>query len=226
MARGKEPLNSIIDATLELAAEGPWPEVTLEAIADRSGVLVDEVRALTPNPAAVLKAFMARTDAAMLDAFEADTTELPRERLLHVVLHRLNMLDGHKPALRNINAALERDIAGCLALAMPRLRSCEAMLTACQIDDAGLRGAVRAKGLALVYHSTMRTWLNDDDPAIAVTEAALERQLRIGEDLLRASELPVGIATIIAGVARNVCERRREAARQTPPEDGGPLSTA
>ena len=55
------------------------------------------------------------------------------------------------------------------------------MLTAAGIGASGPRGMVRAQGLALLFGSVLRTWVNDDDPGLARTMAALDRALGRGQ---------------------------------------------
>jgi hypothetical protein len=54
------------------------------------------------------------------------------------------------------------------------------MLTAADISAAGPQGIMRGQGLALLYASVLRTWLDDDDPGLARTMAALDRALARG----------------------------------------------
>ena len=54
------------------------------------------------------------------------------------------------------------------------------MLTAADINAGGPGGALRAQGLALLYASALRTWVDDDDPGLARTMAALDRELARG----------------------------------------------
>ncbi len=61
------------------------------------------------------------------------------------------------------------------------VRSQQWMLTAADIDASGPRGMVRAQGLALLFASVLRTWVNDDDPGLARTMAALDRALARGQ---------------------------------------------
>ena len=49
-------------------------------------------------------------------------------------------------------------------------------------------GALRVPGLGMVYASVFGTWLEDDDPGLARTMAALDRRLRRGERTLRGVE--------------------------------------
>ena len=55
------------------------------------------------------------------------------------------------------------------------------MLTAADISASGPRGMVRAQGLALLFASVLRTWIDDDDPGLARTMAALDRALARGQ---------------------------------------------
>ncbi len=55
------------------------------------------------------------------------------------------------------------------------------MLTAADIDAAGPRGMIRAQGLAMLFASVLRTWVDDDDEGLARTLAALDRALARGQ---------------------------------------------
>jgi hypothetical protein len=66
------------------------------------------------------------------------------------------------------------------------------MLTAAGIDTSGPRGAVRIAGLSSVYASVFRIWLEDEDPGLARTMAALDRRLRSGERTLTTVEDVLG----------------------------------
>ena len=55
------------------------------------------------------------------------------------------------------------------------------MLTAADIDAAGPRGMMRAQGLAMLFASVLRTWVDDEDEGVARTLAALDRALARGQ---------------------------------------------
>ena len=61
------------------------------------------------------------------------------------------------------------------------VRSQQWMLTAADIGAAGPRGMLRAQGLALLFAQVLRTWVDDDDPGLARTMAALDRALARGQ---------------------------------------------
>ena len=55
------------------------------------------------------------------------------------------------------------------------------MLTAADIGATGPKGMLRAQGLALLYSRVLRVWINDEDPGLARTMAALDRELGRGQ---------------------------------------------
>jgi hypothetical protein len=82
--------------------------------------------------------------------------------------------------MRSLMRSAPRNPGLAAALNGLAVRSQQWMLTAADIDAAGTRGMVRAQGLALLYASVLRVWINDDDPGLARTMAALDRGLGRG----------------------------------------------
>ncbi len=71
-------------------------------------------------------------------------------------------------------------------LGQPFRRSMVWMLEAAALDSAGLRGAVRVRGLGLLYLSVLRVWLDDDSEDLSRTMAALDKRLKRIDRLLGA----------------------------------------
>jgi hypothetical protein len=130
---------------------------------------------------AVLAAYTKDIDRQVLAGGDADTAEEPpRERLFDVLMRRLEALAPRKAAIRSLVRSAARDPALAFALNGLAVRSMQWMLSAADIGAAGPKGALRAQGLALLYASVLRTWLDDDDPGLARTMAALDRGLARG----------------------------------------------
>ena len=177
--------NAIIDALLALAAEADWEAISLEDLAARAGVSLAQLRNAYDGRLAVISDFARRTDQAVLDGIDADMAgEPPRERLFDVLFARLEDLAPYRQAIGNLGAAARRD--PLLALELNRIvtTSMGWMLTGAGISATGPGGLIRAQGLALVWTRVLRTWLDDDDPGLARTMAALDRRLREGERII------------------------------------------
>ncbi len=88
---------------------------------------------------------------------------------------------------------MRRDPPLALALNGLAVRSQQWMLAAANIDSAGPRGVLRAQGLAVLYAQVLQVWVDDDDPGLARTMAALDGNLRRAEPLARLlAGLPFG----------------------------------
>ncbi|NNF76974.1 MAG: TetR family transcriptional regulator, partial [Rhizobiales bacterium] len=102
--------DKIINAALALAEDTSWRDLKLSAIAKAAKLSLADVAEEFASKADILAAFMARTDAELLKKIEAEgeASELPRDRLFDVIMLRLELLEPHKAALRNIT----RDMRG------------------------------------------------------------------------------------------------------------------
>lgn len=172
----------IVEAFMALLAEKPIEQIGFGDIAARAGLSLTECRAEFGSVMGVLAAFLKETDRKVLAGGEGDMAEeTPRERLFDVLMRRFETLDPYKPAIRSLLRSACRNPGLALVLNGLGVRSQAWMLTAANIDAAGPRGAIRAQGLALLYAKVMRVWLDDDDPGLARTLAALDGALARGQ---------------------------------------------
>ncbi len=184
MARKADVSDVVLDAALELAATAGWRDLTMRDVAEASGVTLAELHAVYPTRSAILKAFSARIDAAVLAGDTGDLgNESPRDRLFDVIMRRLDVLSAHRKAawsiirasLGNPGSALQ---GFCLTQASMRW-----MLEAAGIDAGGPAGALRTKGLMLVWLDVLRVWQSDESEDMARTMAHLDRRLALAERL-------------------------------------------
>lgn len=168
-----------IEAALALAAEANWSDVTLGMIAGRAGVPLAELFEAYPSKSALLAGFARRIDAAVIAARDDALAGRPaHERLFDIVMRRFDSLAPYKTALRSILRGSRLDGEAALIGICSLHRSMAAMLEAAGLSSSGLRGALRRKGLALVYLDTARAWLADDSPDMARTMKVLDGHLR------------------------------------------------
>jgi len=208
-SRSKPERDRIVDAFMALLAEKPFERIGFAEIAAAADVSLSDLRGTFPSALAILAAQVRETDRAVLAGGDADMAEEPpRERLFDVLMRRLEVLAPHKTAVRSLMRSASRNPGLALALNSLGVRSQQWMLTAADIAASGPRGMLRAQGLALLFASVLRTWVDDEDPGLARTMAALDRALARGQrwsgfldDVLR-----------ISGAVCRVRPRRRRAA--------------
>lgn len=171
----------IIAAFMALLAERRFDEIGFPQVAQRADVPLARCRAAFPSLFAVLAAQMEATDRLVLEGQDADMAGEPaRERLFDVLMRRFEALAPHKAAVRSLARSARRNPPLALALNGLALRSQAWMLNAADISTSGLTGALRAQGMACLYADVLRVWIDDDDPGLARTMAALDRALERG----------------------------------------------
>jgi AcrR family transcriptional regulator len=178
----------IVDAALKAAACDGWSELSLGAIARQAGVRLSDLYRHFGSKHAILAAYVARIDLAILDETAepgGEDAELSaHDRLFDAVLARFEAMEDERDALRVIWHDLLRDPVEAARLLPAATRSCRWTLEAAGIPTSGFAGAVRVRALLAVAAQTFRVWLDDDGADLAKTMADLDRRLHRAERVL------------------------------------------
>jgi ubiquinone biosynthesis protein COQ9 len=201
--------DAIVDAALALAAEKPWTEITLVAIAEASGVSLAELAQQVSGKTQIIEAFARRMDGQLLSSLARDPVEGDaHDRLFDVMLRRFELLAPYKAAIANIATAPAEGPAEWLHLLASSLTTQGWILAAADIKLSGFAGHAAKLGLAKIAVDTLRIWLKDDDAGLARTMAALDRKLRDGEALMNRLETPIALCSGFARLFRSLREER------------------
>ena len=204
----------ILAAALACASKESWADVTLLDIAEEADLPLLALRGQFNSKDSIIAGLLREVDDEVLKRTPKPVEDQsPRDTLFDVLMTRFDVLGPYKTALKSIYAAGSAD----LGLARPYLASMHWMLQAAGIGTDGIGGGLRVTGLASVYASVFRVWLDDDDPGLSRTMAALDRRLRTGESTLRSVEQVGAVlhrfTTDAPGFLRSVLR-----GRQAPPE--------
>ncbi|MGH6801393.1 MAG: TetR family transcriptional regulator [Methylocella sp.] len=219
-AAPKDPRNAIVDALLELAGERSWEDITISDVAARANVSLSTFREFFPSKGAVLAGFSRRIDRVVLDAAGDDLAGEPvKERLFDVLMRRLDALAPYKLGLEAISDWTRRDPLAASAINRVVINSMRFMLEAAGIESEGPVGAFKLQGLALAWMRVLRVWFRDDDPGLASTMAALDRELTRGGDFVARAEDLNRLVSPLFSLARSLFESRPS--RRGPSRRGG-----
>ncbi len=165
-----------------MLAERPIEQIGFADVAGRAEVTLAALRGEFGSLLAIYAAYIKDIDRKVLAGGEAEMAEEPpRERLFDVLMRRIEALAPHKEAIRSLLGSVRRNPGLAFALNGLALRSQQWMLTAAGIEAAGPRGMLRAQGAALMFARVLPTFVDDDDPGLARTMAALDRALARGQ---------------------------------------------
>lgn len=174
---------TVLDAFIGLVSERGFAAVTLRDVASAADLGLADLYRLYPDKVALVGAFMARIDAAVLAGTprQADPDETARDRLFEVMMRRYDGLRPYRAASAAIRRAATRDPLLALALGPSLRRSMAAMLEAAGLPSEGLAGAVRQNGLLAIHYAVSRVFDRDDTVDLAKTMAALDGRLKTAE---------------------------------------------
>jgi len=123
-----------------------------------------------------------------------------------VLMRRIEALAPYKDAVRSLLRSARRNPGLAFALNACAVRSQRWMLEAAGIKASGPRGALRSQGAALMFARVLAVWLDDEDPALDRTMAALDRGLASAE---RWAGFVDDLCCIPAALCRGPRRRRR-----------------
>jgi ubiquinone biosynthesis protein COQ9 len=176
----------IIDAALRLAGERGWNGLSLDEIANAAGVNLAEFREEFQSKAQILAAFTRAVDDAVLAKIgRPEPGTVSRDRLFDVLMTRFEVMAPYKLALRRITGDLRYRPGESLMQAGAATRSMYWMMAAAGLEADGPRGTLRIPGLMGIYARAFDIWLEDDDPGMARTMAALDSRLRRAERMVQ-----------------------------------------
>jgi AcrR family transcriptional regulator len=203
----ESPRARIIGAFMGLLAENPFEQIELAEVASRADVSLSELRDEFGSLMGIVGAHIKEIDRVVLDGVDPDLAEEPaRERLFDVLMRRLEVLTPHRAALRSLSRSAMCNPGLAFAFNGLAVRSQRWMLTAADIDSSGPKGFLRAQGLALLFACVLRTFIDDDDPNLSRTMAALDKELERGQ---RWSGFLDDVCSIPKNVLRRGGRRRR-----------------
>jgi AcrR family transcriptional regulator len=165
---------------MRLAAERDFAEIGLADVAAAADVSLATLRESYDGKLGILADFSRRLDRVVLEKGRAEG-EAARDRLFEILMRRFDALIPNRPALRRLLHSARRDPFLARALHRIAKKSQMWMLVASHIHKGGIAGRIAIEGTVLVYAEALRVFLDDDDPGLARTMAALDRALSRGE---------------------------------------------
>jgi AcrR family transcriptional regulator len=170
---------ALVNAAFALGAEQGWRKVSVAAAARHAGLDLGQARSTFRCTAAILKKFGQMADAAVLTG--GLTEGSVRDRLFDLLLRRFDYLQTQRAGV----LALLKFLPACppLALALGELDlvSMGWLLEGAGVDATGLRGALKKRGLLLIWAYGIQAWARDESTDLTATMAAVDKALARAE---------------------------------------------
>ena len=219
--------DAIVEAALRVVSARPWREVTLANIASEANMSLAELSKHVASKSDILRAFMRQTDRRLLASLGSEPVEGDgHDRLFDIMLRRFELLAPYKRAIANIARSPDGSPSEWFDLLSGALDSQGWALAAAGLETPGFKGDLHRLGLARVHAAALRVWIEDDDPGLARTMAALDRALRDGEAVMRRLETPIALCTSFLRAFREFRTARGGQTSESKATDGAGHETA
>lgn len=190
----KDAIEAAIEADLDrLAAEAEdeppgfddWTgERVGEPIGEPTGERIDETDRNPPKPdGSTVHADSEGDDAS--DEPSQEGSDPIRLAVFDTAMRRLEAMQEARAGLVSIHRARRASLAGRLRASAYALRTARWILEASGVSTSGERGAARALVFARIWARAVRRWEREEGPALNLTMAGLDRDLRDAEETIR-----------------------------------------
>ena len=170
----------------KIASDG-WQSIDLEKLSHECDFDVLNVTGGLRNKVDLLVAFSAFIDTTVNQSIDADLKDdqIPvRERLLEALLIRFEALAPYKAGVIKLMKIIPNNPSFAVIGSKSLQLSMEATLTAVGLEAKGIQGAIRVKGLCMIFMSGVCAWAKDNSEDLSATTRILDERLKQTENII------------------------------------------
>ena len=170
----------------KIASDG-WQSIDLEKLSHECDFDVLNVTGGIRNKVDLLVAFSAFIDTTVNQSIDADLKDdqIPvRERLLEALLIRFEALAPYKAGVIKLMKTFPPNPAFVVIGSKSLKLSMEATLTTVGLEAKGIQGAIRVKGLCMIFMSGVCAWAKDNSEDLSATTRILDERLKQTENII------------------------------------------
>ena len=169
----------IAQKTLEILEKKSWNSFSLEQIL--KNVKVEKSYVKTKFD--LLKTISKYVDYLLINKTKSLENSSSKDMLFEVLMARFDILELNRKAFLEIYKSLKKNPEQFIKLLPTFL---ESMITTAELSKYkvnGFKGAIRLKGLMLIYFITFYQWVDDKNSSLEKTMTALDKNLDQAEKL-------------------------------------------
>ena len=170
----------------KIASDG-WQSIDLEKLSHECDFDVLNVTDGIRNKIDLLVAFSAFIDTTVNQSIDVDLKDdqIPiRERLLEALLIRFEALAPYKAGVTKLMKTFPPNPTFVVIGSKSLKLSMQATLTAVGLEAKGIQGAIRVKGLCMIFMSGVCAWAKDNSEDLSATTRILDERLKQTENII------------------------------------------
>ena len=160
----------------------PLCSVSLDQLADESGIAITDAYVRYADSDSVLLAALRMLDTAALLQSADDFADAPEasvhEKLLEALINRFELYAPLRSQMQAVHSAAQRNpvLAACLLARLADMT--DRLLSLCGDEVTGWRRQARIKGIMAVLLRVRPVWQSDDSADLSLTLNSLDKELR------------------------------------------------
>ena len=169
----------IAQQTLNILKKKSWNALSLEQILKNVKVKKNYIKTKFD----LLKTISKYVDYLLINKMKSLENSSSKDMLFEVLMARFDILEVNRKAFLEIYKILKKNPQQFIKLLPTFLESMIITSELSKYKVNGLKGAIRLKGLMLIYFITFFQWIDDKDPSLEKTMTALDKNLDQAEKL-------------------------------------------
>ena len=163
----------IAQQTLQVLKKKSWGAFSLDQILKKVKVKKTNIKTKFD----LLKTISKYVDYLLINKTKSLENSTSKDMLFEVLMARFDILEENRKAFLEIYKILKKNPKQFLKLLPTFLESMIITAELSKYKVNGLKGAVRLKGLMLIYFITFFQWVDDNDATLEKTMTALDKNL-------------------------------------------------
>ena len=171
----KENEKKIALVTLKLLKIKSWKNLKLEEI--KSSSKINSFDKIITNKQDILRILNNFFDYKFKLASTNIEISNRKDMIFEIIMMRFDIIQNYRHEVLSIFNSFKKKPKDLLLLLPSLLDSIILMLKYAKISTSGLKGAVKIKGIFIIYISTFFVWIKDETPSIEKTMTSLDNYL-------------------------------------------------
>jgi hypothetical protein len=169
----------IAQQTLDILMKKSWNSISLEQVLKNIKVKKNYIKTKFD----LLKPISKYVDYLLINKMKSLENSSTKDMLFEVLMARFDILEANRKAFIEIYKILKKNPQEFIKLLPIFLESMIITAELSKYNVNGLKGAIRLKGLMLIYLITFFQWMDDKESSLEKTMTALDKNLDQAEKL-------------------------------------------
>lgn len=172
-----EDQEKIISAFKSVCEGRPVSECSLNEVAHEAGVSLKQIRRICPTRMDLIDLYLSQVNEQVIAGYDADEDEKAKDRLFDLLMGYFDALNEDREFILKLENYIRKKPHVLLRRRSLISQLFRRFLICAGVNDQGLTGRMRSKGLEAIFWSVYTVWRQDLTEDMSKTMAVLDKRL-------------------------------------------------